>query len=322
MADALGRLRATWRIDGPASAHDFTLLAPVGPCYAARNRRGEPAFVVPLASVPPGAVGRSAAGFELTPHASLHFELDGRSWDAAAAALSLKDADAVESFAVMAADLSARLPQDAKWSDVVSVVSEWQELFAPRGKPTAEAELGLWGELWFIANSSNVDATLAGWRGPDRDAVDFFVGGRSAEVKASRAHRVHRVSQSQVTRPVGDHPAWFLSLWVKADPTSDLTVTSLVDRVVARASDQRDAWTRISAAGYRPGDRRHFETGYALMQAPEWYPAAAVPRVHAADPGVSDLRYRVVLDEARRGDDSTANELWVHFHGRAYGGLK
>jgi hypothetical protein len=322
MVDVLDDLRRAWQLEAPGGGHDFVLMQAFGRCYAARNRRGEPAFVVPLSMVPPGAVGRTGAGFELTAHPSLHFEFEGKSWDGAAAALSLKDVDVVESFAVLAADVIQRLGEDARWADVVAIVSEWQELFAPRGKPTAEAELGLWGELWFIAGSLDVDTMLVGWRGPERDATDFFVNGRSAEVKASRAQRVHRVSQSQVTRPAGDHPAWFLSLWVKADPASETTVSTLVDRILTRASDQRDAWVRISNAGYRQGDRRHFGTSYALMQAPEWYPASAIPRVREADPGVSDLRYRVVLDEARRERDETASMLWHHFQGRDYGGQK
>jgi len=322
MGDVLDRLRATWAIDRPNGGHDFTLLSSFGRCYASRNRRGEPAFVVPLAMVPPGAVGRAGAGFELTGHPSLQFQYEGRSWEGAAAALSLRDMDVVESFAVLAADVVQRLGEDATWADVVGIVSEWQELFAPRGKPTAEAELGLWGELWFIAESLDVDATLLGWRGPDRDATDFFLNGRSVEVKASRANRVHRVSQTQVSRPAGDHPAWFLSLWMKADPASELTVPSLADSILARASDQRDAWTRISQAGYRSGDRRHYSASYALMQAPEWYPASTIPRVHSADAGVSDLRYRVELDESRREGEEGSSALWCHFHGRDYGGQK
>lgn len=278
--------------------------------------------MVPLDAVPPGAVGRSAAGFELTPHLALRFEFDGRSWDAAAAALTLRDADALDSFAVMASDLGTRLPAGPTWTDVVSIVAEWQDLFAPRGKPSAELELGLWGELWFLAGSANVDATLSGWRGPDRDAVDFFVGQRSVEVKTSRAHRVHRVSQSQVSEPVGVHEAWLLSLWVKADPSSGVTVSSLAESIVERATDRRDAWKKMATAGYRLGDRHHFETAYSLMHTPEWYPAAVVPRVREVDPGVSDLRYRVVLDEALRTQGEAAEALWMHFLGRAYGGVK
>jgi hypothetical protein len=322
MPDVLTRLRATWQLEAAAGRHDFTLLQSFGRCYAARNRRGEPAFVVPLANVPPGAVGRMGAGFELTAHPSLHFEFEGKSWDGAAAALSLKDVDVVESFAVLAADVVQRLADDARWSDVVAIVSEWQELFAPRGKTTAEAELGLWGELWFIAASADVDSLLLGWRGPERDATDFFLNGRSAEVKTSRLHRVHRVSQSQVSRPVGDHPAWLLSLWVKADPASQTTVSSLAELIVQQASDQREAWRRLGGAGYREGDRRHFATSYALMEAPEWYPTSMVPRVREADVGVSDLRYRVELDDSRREGAAATSELWRHFHGRDYGGQK
>jgi hypothetical protein len=244
----------------------------------------------------------------------------GKEWDAAAAALLCTDPDLIDTFAVLADDVLTRTRSAFTWQAILAVVEEWQTLLMPRGRATKEVELGIWGELWFVENSRDVGRALLGWRGPDGDATDFFQDGIAVEVKASRTRRQHFVSQAQVETPVGLHEAWLLSLWVKADPGSALTVPWIADSIVAKAPDQAEALRRMAQAGYSPGDRREYTSAFALLSEPEWFALADVPRVRAADPGISQLRYRIALDEARRANAVTAGQLWHHFHEHDYGG--
>jgi hypothetical protein len=185
---------------------------------------------------------------------------------------------------------------------------------------SAEAEVGLWGELWFVAQSVDIGRAVASWRGPECDSTDFFVDGVAAEVKTTKKKRQHHVSQSQVEAPVGSHEAWLMSLWVKTDPGATVTVGHIVDAILKRAPDPVDTLRRIGRAGFSPSDRCEYASGFVVLSEPEWYAVSDVPRVRVADPGVSHLRYRVVLDQARRADASAAERLWQHFHGRKYGG--
>lgn len=314
-AQRLSTLRRCWATPVSKVETDYELLDRIGFGFAARSRAGLPALVLPLPV--PSAIGRRAAGCELRAHGALHYRFDGEEWTGPAAILECADPELVDSFAVLASDVEARAEADPTWQAVLGLVEEWQALLAPRGTPTAESELGLWGELWFLSQSIDVDRALASWRGPDRDSSDFFVDGIAAEVKTSRLRRQHHVSLVQVDPGIVSFESWLVSLWVKVDPAATLTVFALASDIMDRASDRADAMRRIARAGFTLNDRREFVTGYVLASEPEWYPVDAVPRVRVADPGVSQLRYRVLLDESRRASADIVDRLRTHFHERA-----
>lgn len=316
-------LRRIW-VSAPApgsSGPDYTLLADRGGAYAGRARAGEPVLVIQLSETPIGGVGRRAAGCELLPHASLRFAIARREWDGPAAALICTDPDLVDAFAVLAADVESRIdPTATKWADVLAVVEEWQSLIAPRGAPSTEHEVGLWGELWMLAHADDPDRILASWRGPDREAADFHLDGRALEIKTSRRRGEHHVSQKQLVSPMGDAEAWLLSMWVGVDPIRGVTATELADLLRSRVSDPVEALRRLGAAGYTLADRNLYQTKLVLLATPSWYRVEDVPRVRAADLGISRLRYVVSLDEAAAADAGVASSLWHHFLGRDYGG--
>lgn len=316
----IAALRECWsgarRANG---ATDYELLAEQDGAFVARSKAGLAALVLPVEGLGPLASGRRASGCELVAHPTLHFAHGGAEWDGAAAAFLCADSDLLDTFAVLANDLLARTGPKFAWSSLVAVVEEWQTLLKPRGKPSKETELGLWGELWFIEQSRDVARALAAWRGPEGDHTDFFERGVAVEVKASRVVRQHFVSQAQVESPVGKQDAWLLSIWAKADPGSVLTVPFLADAILARAPDRAEGVRLLARAGYAPADRQEYATAFTLLSEPEWFAAPDVPRVRAADAGVSNLRYRVVLDANLRADAATARGLWHHFHGRDYG---
>lgn len=319
--DVAADLRSAWAKSSAAKGgSDYSLLSEYRGVYTARSQAGLAAVVIPLSNLGQSAVGRRASGCELVAHASTHFAFLGKKWDSPAGALVCTDPDLTHTFSVLVADVLARLASEFTWQALVAAVEEWQTLLTPRGKPNAETELGLWAELWFLERSHDIARALGGWRGPTGDAVDFFIDALGAEVKASQVERQHYVSQSQVDAPTGNLATWLLSLWVKKDPGSRLTVPNLADRIVNRAPDQGDALRQLLRAGFSPGNRREYTSSYTLLSEPEWYSTADVPRVRTADPGISQLRYLAVLDKQRRANDATSGHLWQHFHGRDYSG--
>jgi len=301
-------------------AADYLLLRTIDEAYVARTRKGLASIVLPLASVPSAAVGRRTSGIELIAHSSAHFVDGARTWFGPAAALVCVDTDLIESFAVLAADVLQRTIGARTWTTTVAAVEEWLSLLTPRGSPSVEAEIGLWGELWFLNRSNDLARLLTAWRGPEGDTTDFFCDGVAAEIKTSRARLCHFVSQAQVQSPVGNCPAWLLSIWVKLNPSDDVTdtVPALVDAILARAPDKAEALKRIARAGYSPADRRAYTSAFRLLEEPHWFDASVVPRVRQADAGVSRLRYQIMLDESLRADGSTAKHLWRHFHQHPY----
>jgi hypothetical protein len=313
-------LRACWsREHNVGGTADYALIADYAGTFVARSQSGLAALVVPVPDFGLSAAGRRAAGCEVVGHRSIRFAYRGREWDGPAAALLCTDPALLEAFAVLAADVASRIGQAPSWQAILATVEEWQALLTPRDRPNVDSEVGLWGELWFLDRAVDIERLLAGWRGPDADVTDFFVGGVAAEIKTARTKRQHHVSQTQVGRPAGMHDAWLTSLWVKVDPASPVTVAYLADRILDRAPDQGEALRRMARAGFSPLNRSGYVTGLVLLDEPEWYAATDVPRVHQADPGVSQLRYRVTLDAERRAPPRVSSTLWNHFHGCAYG---
>lgn len=318
----IATLRSCWAIEaGKAPDSDYVVLGKLEGAYAGRSASGLPALLIPLAVHSEGSTGRRASGFELIPHRATKLVVGSVEVTGPAAALVCVDPSLIETFAVLAADVARRARDEgAIWSNLIAIVEEWQTLLTPRGRPSPEAEAGLWGELWFATQADDIDRILECWRGPERDATDFFLAGKSVEVKTARQRRQHHVSLSQVDAPVGTHEAWFLSIWVKVDPGTAVTVQTLAEGILSRVLDRGDGLRRLARAGYSPTNRAEYTTSFTVLAQPEWYAAADIPRVRVADPGVSQLRYRVSLDEERRADEATSDSLWRHFHRHPYGG--
>jgi hypothetical protein len=112
------------------------------------------------------------------------------------------------------------------------------------------------------------------------------------------------VSQTQVDAPAGDIPASFVSLHVMQDPVKGKSLSQLVDEVGLGIDDGAAFEEKLVAAGYFRDDSGSYHRRYVVAAMPSLYSANDVPRVRMADPGVSNLRYRVCLDPtlATQGD--------------------
>ena len=302
----------------PGEQTDYRIAARLGAAFLARDKRGSLALLVPMPTAG-GSVGRSGGGFTLRAAPGVEFNHDGRSWRQPAAILECTDSSVVDTFLALAADLSNRLASDIgsiNWPQILLWMEEWQALLSRRAVLSPEAQLGLWGELLLILLAEDADALFTAWRGPDEDTVDFFVNGVALEVKTSRHQCVHHVSQSQVTKPRGDFPSHFLSLWASTEPVRGVSLVEVVDRLTNRLRDSAAFLKYIARTGYSPRDREEYLTRFLLLGTPRWFNAEDIPRVRAADPGISQLRYLAALDMDLTESDDEARRLWRHFCGR------
>jgi len=314
--DRLREILATATAAG-ASGHDYRIGGSLSGAYLARTRNGSAALLVPLAE-PPSAAARRAGGFLLAPWESIEFAYDGRTWTQPAAVLECLDESMSGPFLVLAADIATRLRVDVAargWQEVLAVVDEWQSLLSPRGGLGSDRESGLWGELWFLDQAHDRDRLLSAWRGPERAAADFVLGGVTAEVKVSLRRHEHHVSQTQLDRPAGDYESYVLSVWLGSDPEHGVALPELVNRLLAGVDDGAQLLRQLGRSGYAPADHALYATRYVVLEEPWWVPVSNVPRVRDADPGISQLRYVVTLSDSMRATDP--RPLWHHFVGRA-----
>jgi hypothetical protein len=305
----------------PEEESDYRIATLVGPAYLAKSRSNLPTLLIPLQLVH-GVVGRRGGGFSLSPVNSVVFEYGERRWEQPAATLECTESSLLDVFLILVFDIASRIDASKKevtWQSIVTWVEEWQALFARRAALTIEQQLGLWGELWVIANAVDVDSLIAAWRGPEYGATDFFLGGVALEVKVSRQPHVHHISQRQVDRPVGQYPSYILSIWLGIDPKHGISLAELVDMVLARASNAALVLRRIGLLGYAPLDRDQYATRLMPLEIPYWFEPEDVPRVRSIDTGISHLRYTASLDVSRAIPEEKAQDLWEHFCKRRLG---
>lgn len=117
---------------------------------------------------------------------------DGMTW----IALTRKESGSPELFAEMVCDVAGAIDAASPEGEasvlktMLRRVRMWQQFMSRGTGPLSpEAELGLAGELFFMARLLDADVSqesvLSGWVGPDDAPQDFLLGGGAIEVKAT-----------------------------------------------------------------------------------------------------------------------------------------
>jgi hypothetical protein len=286
---------------------DYRLLSKVGAGFAAMSRDARPSLVIPLTSAVNG-IARTAAGCSLIPAEAVTFEFNAERWTQPAAVLECTELRLLDVFAVFAADVAARLATGpgVEWSQVAELVDAWQGLLAFRRTLSPEGEMGLWAEVWFILQSDAPDDLVRGWRGPDRDRLDFIVDGIGVDVKASATKLAHFLSQNQTDEPLGEYPSYFLSIWLAIDPMKGRTLPVLADELLHRCEEPALALKNLARAGFVFSERESYTRAFLVLEEPSWFDAASVPHVRSIDRGVSQLRYLAQLIDVPELDSAAA----------------
>ena len=87
---------------------------------------------------------------------------------------------------------------------IVQVVQRLIEIFRRLSRPASRSLNGLVGELFLIAASRDVCASVSAWRSTDIDRFDFSIGNVRVDVKASAERlRIHHLSAEQCQPPAG-----------------------------------------------------------------------------------------------------------------------
>ncbi len=192
-------------------------------------------------------------------------------------------------------------------------LADWQLLFrrlSPQGL-TAEAQQGLWGELWslreVLAPVTGVKDAIDGWRGPMGADQDFQMGSTCIEVKTSSSATFEHLtisSERQLEAP-DDVTLFLLGLSLDRRVKHGETLPEMVDSIRNMASefeclDQVDV--RLDLSGYvRQDAPLYSEIGYTLRSLHAFKVEDGFPRIVSSslEEGVGDVRYTVSLASCR-----------------------
>ena len=231
--------------------------------------------------------------------------------------LVLTDAQHRDIFDLLVRDLveAAEQPEDETVgvARLLARLSDWQQLLrrlSPRGM-SAEAQLGLWGELWVmrevLAPAMGIAGALDAWRGPLGADQDFQMGAVCMEVKTSAAHGLDRIpiaSERQLEVPE-DVALVLVGLSVDARLGHGETLEDMVRAVRSSAAEVGCLSMlddRLDSSGYGSEDAHpHADMGYSVRSLAPFLVGTGFPRLVSADlpVGVADVRYRVSLASCR-----------------------
>jgi len=269
--------------------------------FVGLNPSSQPVLLVPITGERT-PLDRTTGNVSLTFRSNVHFELRGKQFDAPAAVLTCLSEKLAPTFSALALDIAKKASASANRPSAARIsrlFANWEELLRRRKQLSPEEELGLWGELWIVLKAPNLDKAIAAWRGLSHELIDFVGGGIGIDCKTTLRRLEHHFSQNQLVRPLGDFPIYFVSIWVDRDVVNGQDLNEMVDGVLAACAEPTAVEERLMEAGYSREDALLYTQKFRVLEAPAWFEESAVPRVRAADPGVSAIRFVASLDETK-----------------------
>jgi hypothetical protein len=290
-------------------------VAPAGVCQlmAARRFPGkEESFLAHFPKVRLGSSERlpEGKGFEVVRADPFG---DGMTW----IALSRKESGSPELFAEMVGDVAGAMDAAAPEGEALVLktmlrrVRMWQQFMSRGAGPLSpEAELGLAGELFFMAllleAGISPECLLRSWVGPDDAPQDFLIGDGAIEVKATMSSSGFPVkigSLEQLDDAVAS--PLFLAAVRFAAGEGGATLSEMVAEVERRISGELGAVDylreRLMVAGYADVhagqySRRFEPKDKRVLCVSEGFPRLTPGVVPA---GITRAVYEINLDHAR-----------------------
>lgn len=302
------------RLRGEASSADLgvpSLEVPfgtgAGKARLALGDRGELRLLLPIASGDPFPALAASQGLELKDRMLLLRGRLVRFID-----LTCRDHALDDVFRKLVADILRRLDADGgPATSIEGAVSDFRNLLlgARHSRPTAEAALGLLGELLVLNRLLGMKAgAWRCWTGPTGARHDFRGGDVAIEAKtAVRAQKrtIEISALDQLSEPDGG-VLLLAHHVVEHDAGGGLTVPGQADLAMKTADDKEGLSLMLAQAGYVPEFRERWEAfRFSLLESGHFKVDDRFPRLVPASfrgtelpNGVSHLRYRVDLDFA------------------------
>jgi hypothetical protein len=157
---------------------------------------------------------------------------------------------------------------------VESALRTFQELLASNRSLGREQEIGLFGELLFLAGClESVDhaEALDAWKGFGANEHDFVFAAVSFEIKTtSTERRRHRIGSVEQLQPPAESALWLTSIQLTAaSAATGRTLTELVDEIRFKTGELTEVFDRLLVqAGWRERDRNTYTERWRLRSTP------------------------------------------------------
>ena len=104
-----------------------------------------------------------------------------------------------ELFLKLLENIVLEMPNQISQKEISDLTRDIFDLFEKITKPSRETLIGLWGELFTINTSKNIDEFIKAWHPENTDKFDFYSQNQALEIKTTTSNdRIHNYSYEQL----------------------------------------------------------------------------------------------------------------------------
>lgn len=199
--------------------------------------------------------------------------------------------------------------------EIVQVVQRLIELFSRLARPASRTLIGLFGELFLISVSRDVQAVVSAWRNSVTDRFDFSIGNVRLEVKASgRRVHIHQFSSEQCRPPTGTI-GLIASLFIDLNGGGK-SLSELVSKIEASLAGNNDLILKLHETisetlgeSLPKSMHAHFDNHLAF-ESLRFYDLSQIPAIRTSIPAeVSGVHFFTELTKENPLSESEVREL-------------
>jgi hypothetical protein len=205
----------------------------------------------------------------------------------------LRDNDLRWCFAAFIAEIWQRLKKDPCSLDSIEKIEDyvdsWAKLFS-EDSMSAEAAIGLWGELHFLSQFRDVQRGVTAWAGPFGDPYDFSGGSTRVEIKTCMRRFEAWFSLNQLTHR---DEGYSVFIRTSSDHQIGRSVDDLVSDLERRLARKQEFQTALLRVGYRPGCARDLRL---VAEEVRVVRNVDIPRPQSQDVRIKQIRFLLDVD--------------------------
>jgi hypothetical protein len=191
--------------------------------------------------------------------------------------------------------------ENATDSEVMRLINNLVEVFQLLGSPSKKSVLGLWGELFAIWRSTDLENTTKAWHSSTTDRYDFGDAQQRVEVKTTTGPRSHFFSYEQLN-PSPHIEVFVCSIITEADDSNtscSFLLSEIAKLLQSPVTKQHLLKTAIATLGsnWPLESVISFDLNSAI-QSTRWYKTENIPRVDSLPVGVSQVKFKSDLQDS------------------------
>ena len=179
--------------------------------------------------------------------------------------------------------------------------------------------IGLWGELFLIASSSNELKVLEAWHNHDEDKYDFYNDNEAVEVKCTTSgDRKHQFRHHQLVSKIEGH--YVASILTKPKSIKGLSVSDLYKKILKNKMDVnlKDKVNKIyyKIVGNTPEEKLN-EFKYDFDFAKKnllFFKVSEISTLKNSDHSITDIEYKMDLNQKQSVDSLSKNKFTSYLH--------